>query len=186
MKRPTSPGADPSAGRDPRIEHIRFSTSGVVSNPRLYAQCRELRQRVFVEEQSVPAALEWDGLDETAEHFAALIDATNPQESPTVVGTARLRWVDRVPEGPGEAGSTLGRLAKAERVAVLASARATGIGRSLMHAVERRAAERGHTALTLNAQVVVVPFYERLGYVSHGDVFLSAGIEHLAMTKRIA
>ena len=33
---------------------------------------RAIRQRVFIEEQSVPLDLEWDGLDEEATHFLAL------------------------------------------------------------------------------------------------------------------
>ena len=55
------------------------------------------------------------------------------------------------------------------RVAVLASHRKQGIARALMREVERRLADLG--APKVNLQVVtsnaaVVPFYERLGYVT--------------------
>jgi predicted GNAT family N-acyltransferase len=32
--------------------------------------------------------------------------------------------------------------------------------------------------VTLAAQLQAIGFYERLGYVARGDVFLDAGIEH--------
>lgn len=36
------------------------------------AQLQTVRKAVFVEEQKVPVALEWDGLDDTALHLLAL------------------------------------------------------------------------------------------------------------------
>jgi len=137
-------------------------------------RCREIRHRVFVEEQSVPPDLEWDGLDDDAEHFAALeITQTGKPDQPReeIVGTARLRTIEDH--------------AKAERVAVLATHRQRGVGRSLMEALEQRAIECGLRQIELNAQVGVVPFYERLGYTPYGEVFVEAGIEHLAMSKRL-
>ena len=44
---------------------------------------RDIRQRVFIDEQQVPEDLEWDALDETATHFL-LYRAEQP------VGTGRL------------------------------------------------------------------------------------------------
>jgi predicted GNAT family N-acyltransferase len=40
------------------------------------------------------------------------------------------------------------------------------------------ARERGFAGITLAAQLHAIGFYERLGYVARGDVFLDAGIEH--------
>ena len=36
-------------------------------------------------------------------------------------------------------------------------------------------------SFVLDAQIQVIPFYERLGFVAEGDVFLDAGIEHRRM-----
>ena len=44
---------------------------------------REIREQVFVVEQDVPVELEWDGLDEKAEHFLAYHEGE-------VAGCARL------------------------------------------------------------------------------------------------
>jgi ElaA protein len=87
------------------------------------------------------------------------------------VGCARLR--------------TRGDAAKIERVAVLAKRRRLGLGRALMEAAERAAAQRGHRRLVLHAQVAVIPFYERLGWEAYGPEFLEAGIPHRAMKKRV-
>ncbi len=149
-----------------RVERSLLSRSGSDGEPDRFAQCREIRRIVFVEEQSVPTQLEWDGLDQGAEHFLALASAGRD-----ALGTARMR--------------ILGTSAKAERVAVLESARNLGIGRLLMEALESRARECELTTVRLNAQVPVVHFYEKLGYRSEGEVFLQAGIEHLAMWKRL-
>lgn len=131
------------------------------------AACRALRRAVFIDEQGVPEALEWDGLDAVARHFLAFECA--PAAQPVALGTARTRVVDG--------------LAKAERVAVRRDARRRGVGRLLMRAIESHARHRGLPAIVLHAQVTAIPFYERLGYRAHGEVFLDAGIDHREMIK---
>lgn len=137
---------------------VRCVTSGDLS------ACHEIRRRVFIEEQRVPEALEMDDLDPGCSHFVAF-DGDRP------IGTARLR---------GMRGD-----AKAERVAVLAAWRKRGAGQLLMDHVEREAAALGFARIVLNAQVSVIPFYERLGYRAEGDRFDEAGIPHRRMTKPI-
>jgi len=124
--------------------------------------CYLLRMEVFVEEQGVPPWEELDAEDETAEHFVA-------EDSGQVVGTARL-----VNKGDG--------VGKIGRVAIHKAYRGRGIGRNLMRYVMEVGFRRFHT-LILDAQVTVIPFYERLGFVAEGDVFLDAGIEHRRMTR---
>lgn len=126
--------------------------------------CHEVRHAVFVLGQGVPASLEVDGRDADCVHAVARL-------GDRVVGTARLR------DHQGHA--------KAERVAVLADQRGTGLGLRLMHTLEDAARSRGYSAVHLHAQMPVVPFYERLGYVAEGEVFEEAGIEHLAMCKAL-
>jgi predicted GNAT family N-acyltransferase len=122
-----------------------------------------LRHEVFVDEQGVPPELEVDGEDPACVHVLATVDGL-------LVGTARLREVD------GHA--------KAERVAVRATARRQGVGRALMAALEQEAA-RTHTWLHLHAQDTAIPFYLDLGYVVDGAPFTEAGIVHVAMRRRV-
>jgi len=127
--------------------------------------CFDIRRHVFIEEQSVPTVLEFDGLDATCTHFLATDDG-GP------VGTARLHIT-----GDGEV--------KAERVAVLPGHRTGGVGRALMDALEKEAARRGHVTIGLGAQVTAIGFYEKLGYAVYGPEFDDAGIPHRMMRKRI-
>lgn len=123
--------------------------------------CYAVRMAVFVEEQGVPPWEEMDEYDETAAHFLA-------EEDGRVVATARL-----VDKGDG--------IGKIGRVAVARECRGRGIGRELMRHV-MAAGFRTHHTLILDAQLPVIPFYEALGFVAEGDVFLDAGIEHRRMT----
>lgn len=116
-----------------------------------------IRRVVFIDEQQVPQEEEWDGLDSACLHFLATL-----QGEP--VGTARL-----LPDG------------HIGRVAVLSRARGTGIGYQLMQAAIHAARDAGHTQAVLSAQLHALAFYERLGFVAHGDVFMDAGIPHREM-----
>lgn len=133
--------------------------------------CLTLRREVFIDEQGVSEADEIDDLDDICVHFLAF-----PHERASLdeaYGTARL-W-PRPDEG----------LAKAQRVAVRASARGQGVGRALMLALEEEARRLGLREVVLGAQLSAMPFYEALAYEAYGDVFDDAGIPHRMMRKRI-
>jgi ElaA protein len=127
--------------------------------------CVALRREVFIDEQRVPEALELDGDDDACVHFVAV------EGDGTAIGTARLRM--------------LGDKAKAQRVAVRRSLRGRGVGAAIMGALEDEARALGATKVTLSSQVHALGFYERLGYVAHGDVYDDAGIPHRDMTKSL-
>ncbi len=128
----------------------------------------EIRAIVFIQGQAVPAELEVDGLDPQCTHLLA---ERFDGERWTPVGTARLRQVDDH--------------AKAERVAVLPAMRGLGIGDLLMRTLQDVARAQGFEEVHLNAQLQVVPFYERLGYQAEGPEFEEAGIQHRAMRRRL-
>ena len=79
----------------------------------------------------------------------------------------------------------LGPLGHLGRLAVLASARGSGLGAALVRAIEERATSRDLRAVYLGAQVQVVPLYERLGYVAFGAEFDDAGLKHRHMWRRL-
>ena len=118
---------------------------------------RAIRKAVFVEEQQVPEALEWDGRDSGCVQFLARI-GSRP------IATARLT-------AEGQIG----------RMAVIESERGKGIGARLLTAVIAEAKRQGYQQVFLHAQVNVEGFYQKFGFVSEGDVFLEAGIEHRTM-----
>jgi predicted GNAT family N-acyltransferase len=116
-----------------------------------------IRKAVFIDEQHVPGELEWDGRDQDCTQFLATVDATP-------VATARL-----TPQG------------QIGRMAVLRAFRRTGVGSRLLTAVVNQAKQAGHDQVFLHAQVSVIGFYERHGFVAEGDMFMDAGIEHRTM-----
>jgi predicted GNAT family N-acyltransferase len=123
---------------------------------------RPIRVAVFVEEQGVPLALEWDEHDAVSEHAIAR------DREGRAVGTGRL-----LPDGH------IGRMA------VLRDARGQGVGSALLQALVHRAEVRGLGCAMLNAQTHAVPFYSRHGFEAMGEPFLEAGIPHVRMRRTL-
>ena len=153
-----------------RIERLPAGAADPESASPAYQACLEIRRKVFIDGQAVPVAIEFDGLDPDAEHFLALGDRDG-EEIAVALGTARMRVVNGV--------------AKAERIAVLEEARGLGIGRALVESIEFHARNEGLVSVRLDAQVQAAGFYEKLGYLAEGEVFIEAGIDHRLMTKRL-
>ncbi|KIQ61771.1 acetyltransferase [Kitasatospora griseola] len=132
-----------------------------------------VRRAVFVEEQEIPAELEYDEYDATSAHLLAVGEDGAP------LGTARLiSGAEALALTGGIAGRVL-----LGRLAVVPAARGTGLGVRLVRAVEELGREHGATELELHAQVQALGFYERLGYAAHGPEYDDAGIPHRTMTR---
>jgi predicted GNAT family N-acyltransferase len=119
---------------------------------------RAIRARVFIEEQHVPKDLEWDGLDDAADHFIAL------NEMGVSLGTARLLETGQI-----------------GRMAVLAEHRGKGIGRQLLDAAVAHAVSKGARRVFLHAQRHAEAFYRKAGFLPTGMEMMEAGIPHLEM-----
>ncbi len=122
-----------------------------------------IRREVFIDEQKVPEALEWDGLDPASHHVLA----RNSKGVP--VGCGRMLM-------DGHIG----------RMAVRAPFRQRGIGTALLSALIEQAVRDGHSQVFLDAQVSAIGFYQRLGFRAHGTVFMDAGIPHRHMERQIS
>jgi len=141
---------------------------GIAEKPEALSAVFALRMLVFVEEQLVPAEEELDAYDVTAIHFMVRLRTAPTGEPPHIVATARL-----VDKGNG--------VGKVGRVAVMAENRRQGLGAALMRYIADYAGKMGIRRLELEAQCYAIPFYEKLGYVAEGEVFLDANIEHRRM-----
>lgn len=120
----------------------------------------ELRTRIFVDEQKVPADMEIDEHDPICQHYKV----TDPDGN--IVATARLL-----------ASAYIGRMCVDQAL------RGSGIGETLLRYVIKHAETQGFRQLHLNAQVDAVPFYQRFGFVTNSDIFIEAGINHQHMTR---
>ena len=119
---------------------------------------KTIRESVFMQEQNVPAELEWDGEDESAVHLLA----SDVQGAP--IGCARILL-------DGHIG----------RMAVLKPWRGQGVGFSLLQRAVEVVKRLGCREAFLYAQSYAIPFYERLGFIAEGEEFMDAGIPHRQM-----
>ncbi|MDR7377079.1 putative GNAT family N-acyltransferase [Rhodoferax ferrireducens] len=122
----------------------------------------QVRNAVFVQEQGIPAEMEWDVADQDAVH-AVVYDA---QGEP--VATGRL-----LPQSPG--------VARIGRMAVLKTLRGSHLGQRVLEALVQAARERGDVEVCLHAQTSAQGFYERLGFTPRGAVYAEVGIPHIEM-----
>ncbi|MBL0147874.1 MAG: YbgC/FadM family acyl-CoA thioesterase [Ideonella sp.] len=127
-------------------------------------EAQPIRAKVFVEEQHIPADLEWDAADAVAVHAVAY----NRLGVPLATG----RLLEHVPG-----------VAKIGRMAVVASMRGSRIGRTVLDALMQTAKARGEREVLLHAQMSAAPFYTRAGFVTRGEVFEEAGIAHVEMLR---
>jgi predicted GNAT family N-acyltransferase len=136
-----------------------------VMNKAQYEAALLVRKEVFIEEQGVPFELEVDEFEDSAIHFVAY-DHNIP------VGAGRLRQLEN-------------KIGKVERVCVIKSDRGKGIGKLLMDKIASVAKNKGVETLKLNSQTHAENFYQNLGYETYSDVFMDAGIPHVAMKKQL-
>jgi predicted GNAT family N-acyltransferase len=124
------------------------------------AVAQAIRYAVFVIEQKIPVALEWDDMD------AACVHAVAYDEHGWGLGTGRL-----LPDGH------IGRMA------VKKGARGSGVGGAILDALVGAAQDRGDQVVMLNAQTQAEPFYARHGFLRDGHEFIEAGIPHIGMRR---
>jgi len=125
-----------------------------------------LRTEVFVDEQKVPAEMEWDDDDATALHCVAVNRMGLP------LATGRL-----LQHAPG--------IARIGRMAVKKQMRGSDLGRRILHALMDAARARGDQQVLLHAQCSAEGFYKRSGFAPHGAVFEEAGIAHIEMVRSL-
>ncbi len=119
---------------------------------------RVIRTEVFINEQQIPEAMEWDEFDAISIHVLA----RNFDGLP--VGTARL-----LPDG------YIGRMA------VLKEWRNKGYGGAMLQKLLEELSNRHEKKVMLNAQASAVKFYEKFGFKVSGNEFWEAGILHVRM-----
>ncbi|MER8060798.1 MULTISPECIES: GNAT family N-acetyltransferase [unclassified Streptomyces] len=150
-------------------------TVRVAGDPADLEACFAVRKDVFVREQGVDEAIEYDAYDAGAVHVLAL------RADGTPLGTGRLLTGEAAVAKTG-ADASVGSLG---RLAVSREARGLGIGAALVRAIEDAARARGLAAVDLHAQTQALGFYERLGYAAYGPEFLDADMPHRAMRRTL-
>ncbi len=132
-----------------------------------------IRRTVFQFEQGVAEDLEFDGLDDQAEHFLACLP------SGEAIATARVRYLEH-PSLQSQ------KIAKIERLAVLSPYRGQAVGKYMMQFIIQHLQKQSISKAKLNAQVSAQGFYEKLGFHPHGPTFDEAGMAHVEMYHELA
>ena len=125
------------------------------------SQLKNIREKVFIQEQKVTPQLEWDGMDEKAIHFLVFNDKA-------AIGCARAIVIkDHMQLG---------------RMAVLKEYRGQGIGSALLEKAMTIAKLNQLSAISISAQCHAIDFYKKFGFEVKSDIYLDAEIPHRDMT----
>jgi predicted GNAT family N-acyltransferase len=125
------------------------------------SQLKNIREKVFIQEQKVTPQLEWDGMDEKAIHFLVFNDKA-------AIGCARAIVIkDHMQLG---------------RMAVLKEYRSQGIGSALIEKAMTTAKLNQLSAIYISAQCHAIDFYKKFGFEVTSDIYLDAEIPHRDMT----
>ncbi|EOR09721.1 GNAT family N-acetyltransferase [Acinetobacter sp. ANC 3926] len=127
----------------------------------LQQDAKLIRTLVFIQEQGIAEADEWDEQDAISQHFV-IYDQDQP------IATARLLQNNSI-----------------GRVAVLKAYRGQGLGQMIMLDIIAFADQQGRAFLHLSSQVHAMSFYQQLGFVVQGDEYDECGIPHIEMIMPI-
>ena len=129
-------------------------------------EAQKIRATVFIDEQQIPADMEFDAADAECLHAVAY----NRFGMPLATG----RLLEHVPG-----------TAKIGRMAVLPAMRGSSIGRAVLEALMAQARTRGEREVLLHAQTSASGFYLRAGFQPRGPQFEEAGIAHVEMVRTL-
>lgn len=133
--------------------------SGSFSDNKLCEPIFKIRRTVFVDEQQVDEAEEFDEFENSSIHYLGLINGTP-------AGTARWRITSNG--------------IKLERFAVLKEFRNKGVAAAILNKVITDTIRPG-VKLYMHAQLTAQGFYEKYGFVTEGSIFEECGILHYKM-----
>ena len=128
-------------------------------------EAHDIRIKVFIEEQGFEN--EFDEIDSEATHILVKTDNGIP------TATCRVFWNDEMNS------YVLGRLA------VLKEYRGRGIGSEVVKEALGYVKSAGGNRLMLHSQCSATEFYEKLGFISFGDVEYEEECPHIWMKKII-
>ncbi|RYD72542.1 MAG: GNAT family N-acetyltransferase [Sphingobacteriales bacterium] len=132
-----------------------------ITTPEELEKAFEIRKQVFVIEQDVDPEEEYDEFENTSTHYLAYYNNE-------AVGTARWRY-------------TSPQTIKLERFAILKDYRDKKVGREILRHILGIVKMLQPKKIYLHAQIQVVDFYKKAGFIAVGEQFSEANILHYKM-----
>ncbi len=123
---------------------------------------KPIRQAVFVSEQGMPEAAEWDGLDESCRHALAL------SLQGDAIGCGRM-----LPDG------------HIGHIAVLPRWRKQKVGTAIAEALLDYARAHDYAQVSVDVPSRYAPFYLGIGFVPRGEVAADTGPPHIRMSLKL-
>lgn len=123
---------------------------------------KPIREAVFIREQGVPEASEWDGLDENCRHALAL------SLQGDAIGCGRM-----LPDG------------HIGHIAVLPQWRKQKVGTAIMEALLDYARAHDYPQVSVDVPSRYVPFYRSIGFAGQGEALTDAGLPHIKMFLKL-
>ena len=139
------------------VIYLETGSASLPTNATYLALCQQVRRSVFVKEQGVSEAIDFDGKDGLCAHLLLPF-------GDDAVGTLRIRTTEKG--------------TKLERISIIREYRKQGLGELLV----RCALSLVSGPLYIHAQVRSMGFYERLGFIVQDlTIFFEADIPHTTM-----
>ena len=123
---------------------------------------KSIREAVFIREQGIPEALEWDGLDKSCRHALALSLPGN------AIGCGRM-----LPDG------------HIGHIAVLPQWRKLKVGTAILEALLDYARAHDYPQVSVDLQPRYAPFYRSLGFVEQSGASKNAALPHIKMFLKL-
>lgn len=136
-------------------------TISKIIDSNILSEAFKIRREVFVLEQNVDESEEYE-FEEESTHYIAMVDGA-------YAGTARWRLTEKG--------------VKLERFAVRKEFRSIGVGSHLLSTLINDIPLE-HSYLYLHAQLTAMGLYEKYSFVSEGEMFEEAGIQHYKMVLK--
>lgn len=149
-----------------KVSDSAFSLSQAKNSSEL-TECLEIRRKVFEEEKQIPASVQRDSLDSSAEccdHF--LLRHGN-------IPAGALRCVID------------GNTVKLQRFCLLPEYRGLGLAGFILIRLENHYRKHGISKLFADAKFSARKAYKKNGYTAVSEIFMEAGTEHIRMEKQI-
>ncbi|MGX2944743.1 GNAT family N-acetyltransferase [Enterococcus alishanensis] len=125
-----------------------------------------LRYQVFVLEQKIPAALEFDGLDTSDRKYLVFFDHELP------VATARFQ-------------TKTSKILQPDRLCVAKKYRLRGLGQQLLTCLETEGKKNNLISSELSAEMTAIDFYQKQGYQVISEPYKEDGILCVTMKKEL-
>ncbi|OEE88986.1 GNAT family N-acetyltransferase [Enterovibrio norvegicus FF-162] len=134
----------------------------------LYAQALQLRYALFFEMHHLPFETVFDDLEATSQHFA-FADHEN------ILAYGRLSALSN--------GSM-----KISQMVVAQEVQQQGFGSMLLNRIVEHADHLGTKKIELNARIQAISMYEKAGFISVGNIYLSKStqVEHIRMVRLLS